>query len=200
MAVRVKKIRRIDQEKAELGVSVKFGEAEFIVLPKDISDAYTHERVKQLFLNADADKNIEDAKVKAKNDAIALSKVASDRVNLSRKVDSESYSTLIRDWKINESDCEISARLIAMLVDVYPECISGATGQRTAKYSHKAAIALCSDQKYLFDIEVSDESGAGVKDETKVFREVISILAGKEATDAACNEVPVEKFVPLALK
>lgn len=200
MAVKVKKIRKIDQEKSESGVSVKFGEAEFIVLPKEISDAYTQELVKQIFLTAEADKSIEEEKAKAKGNAEALSKVASDKIILSRKTDSESCAVLVKGWSINESDCEISTRLISMLADVYPECISGAVGKRTAKYSHEAAVALCSDQKYLFDIEVSDESGAGTKDETKKFREVIFILAGEEATDLACKEVPVAKFGPLDVK
>lgn len=200
MAVRVKKIRKIDQEKAELGISVKFGEAEFIVLPKDISEEFRHETIKQYFLLADANKSIEEAKVKAKKDGAAMLSVVHDYVSQNRKSDAELLSVVIKDWKINECDCETSARLIAMLDDVYPECVSGVAGQRTAKYSRKAAVALCSDQKYLFDIEVGDENGSGTKEETKIFREVISLLAGKEATDLACSEIPVEKFVPLGSK
>lgn len=200
MSIKVKKVRKIDQEKSESGVSVKFGEAEFVVLPMDISEEFKHESIKLLFLNGDADKSLEEAKIKASTDVTAMSRVVTDTLTLARKQNTKLYSVLIKDWKINECDCETSARLIAILADVYSECVSGAVGQRTAKYSRKAADALCSDRKYLFDIEISDESGSGTKEETKVFGEVIFLLAGKEATDLACSEVPVEKFVPLAGK
>lgn len=196
--IRVKKIRQADQQKVDSGIGVKFGEADFTLLPGQLSLEYSASKIKVLFLHSDEEKELEKEKTKVLSrkpvNDLQASDIAERQARLSRSKDSQCAASLIKGWRINEADCEVSAQLIYVLSKVYPECLSGEVGKRTAKYSDSAAKALCADRQHPIDIEFD---GA---DDTCFFQDVIYNLAAKEATNVACSEIPVEKFVPLAGK
>jgi len=193
-------ISTINEAKAEAGVKVMFGDAEFTILPISECKEFKAAGVAQSFAFADEIVKLKKEKEAARNkkplDIEEIERVALREAEIEEEQSMRTAPLLIKGWNISEKSGKISASLISRLALAKPDAVTGEVGNRVAKFSREAAAALCADRELRVSL-ANKENGNEVPAR---FHDWIGIAAGDDVRLAVYDEIPAEKFGPLAGK
>lgn len=193
-------VSTINESKAEAGVKVMFGDAEFTILPANECKEFKAAGIAQSFIYADETVKLKKEKEAARNkkpvDVEEIARVAALESKIEEEQSMRIASLLIKGWNINEKSGKISAALISRLSLTKPDAVTGEIGNRVAKFSREAAAALCADQELRVSL-ANKENGNEVPAR---FHDWVAIAAGEDVRLTVYDEIPVEKFVPLGSK